>query len=133
MISKPFLKQWGQKARDSSMPFINVKSSAVISAEKQEALKAGFGQGLKVFDKSEQWLMVDFEGSSDLYFGGVKAKDAAMVQVNLMGEPEDEAVKAFTKIVCGLAQEQLGADPEKTYVVFYPVSNVHWGWNNQTF
>lgn len=53
------------------MPFINSKVSVSMSKEKKDAVKAKLGQAISLVPgKSENWLMVGFEDSYDLYFQG---------------------------------------------------------------
>ena len=54
-----------------------------------------------------------------------------MVEVQLFGGIDEDACQRMTAVICKLFQEELGINPEHTYVN-YTFSKV-WGWNGENF
>ena len=113
------------------MPMISLTTSAEITSESAERLKAGFGQAISLLPgKSEAWLMVSLKGDTAMYFQGAK-RDAAFVDVSCYGSGRPEAYGKLTGAVCDLLQTELGLDPANVYVKYSETPN--WGWNGGNF
>ena len=66
------------------MPFINLKTTAEISKENEEQLKADFGKKIALIPgKSESWLMLNFEDKCRMAFRGESNPDIAMIEVEI--------------------------------------------------
>jgi len=73
------------------MPFINIKTNAAVSADKEESIKTAMGQAITAIPgKSESWLMVGIEPEYKLWFKGT-SDPAAMVQVSIYGTADRSA------------------------------------------
>ncbi len=115
------------------MPYIDNKITVPVSDEKREALKHAYGDAISVFGKTEEWVMVHIEDNSELFFGGKKLDRGAYVDVNLMGEIEDDAVLEYTKRVCKVLEDELDIPGKNVYITFHNIPTSHWGWDSQTF
>lgn len=113
------------------MPFINVKTNAAVSADKENAVKSALGQAITAIPgKSEAWLMVGIEPEYTLYFKGTN-EPAAMVDVSVYGQANPSAFNLLTEKICAVLNEQLGIDSSRIYVKYSATEN--WGWNGSNF
>lgn len=110
------------------MPFINSKVSVAMSPEKKESIKAKLGEVITLIPgKSENWLMVGFEDSYDLYFQGNQDAPTAFVEVKVYGGATPSVFDALTGAICKIFQEELGIPQNRIYIKYEEVAN--WGWN----
>ena len=66
------------------MPFINTITTKEITKEKKAKLTSELGKAISIIPgKSENWLMLKFEGGADMAFRGDGDNDSAMVEVEL--------------------------------------------------
>ena len=113
------------------MPFINVKTNAVVSAAQSEQIKSQLGTAITAIPgKSEGWLMVGIEGGQTLYFRGTD-EPAAMVSVSLYGSASGNAMSTLTANVTGILTDVLGISSDRIYVSY--LCTDHWGWNGSNF
>lgn len=113
------------------MPFINLKTNLPLPAEREQALKEGFGRAISTLPgKSEQWLMVGFEPECRLWFQG-SAEPAALVEVTVYGGAAPDKYDALTGKLTALLAEELGLAPGRVYVKYAETPN--WGWNGSNF
>lgn len=113
------------------MPFIHTLTNVPISAAAEQALKESFGQAISLVPgKSEQWLMLDFEGERRLYLAGSGAP-AAMVSVSLYGSAPAAVYEKLTAALTGALSDTLGLDPARVYVRY--AETPYWGWNGGNF
>lgn len=114
------------------MPYISTKTNVVISKEKERILKEKLGKAIELIPgKSENWLMLAFEGEKALYFKGDDSNNIAFVEVKLFGKSTKEAYAALTKEITEIVSEELSISPDKIYVKYEEVSI--WGWNGANF
>ena len=113
------------------MPFIQVKSNVEIPSEKEVACKEALGKSISLLPgKSEQWLMVNIEGSQALYFQG-KNDPAAYVEVKLYGGENKAAFDKFTSEVTKILSSLLGIKPNRIYVSYFTTTS--WGYAGSNF
>lgn len=113
------------------MPFINVKTNAQVSKDKETAIKSALGSAITAIPgKSESWLMVGIEPEHILYFKG-DASPAAMVEVSVYGQANSAAFNSLTGKICEILNEQLSIDPSRIYVKYFATAD--WGWNGSNF
>lgn len=113
------------------MPFINVKTNAAVSADKETAIKSELGQAITAIPgKSEAWLMVGIEPEYTLYFKGTN-DPAAMVEVSVYGQANPSAFNSLTEKICAVLNEQLSIDASRIYVKY--AATPDWGWNGSNF
>lgn len=113
------------------MPFINVKTNAAVSADKETAIKSELGQAITAIPgKSEAWLMVGIEPEYTLYFKGTN-DPAAMVEVSVYGQANPSAFNSLTAKICAVLNKQLSIDASRIYVKYSATTD--WGWNGSNF
>lgn len=112
------------------MPLITAKVSTEISKEKEIAIKAKLGKAIELINKTESWLMIDFQESCHLYFKGEDAP-CAMVEVDLFGKATDSGYDALTNAVTDIVSDELGIDKGRIYVKYNEIS--HWGYSGFNF
>lgn len=113
------------------MPFINVKTNVNVAKEKAEDIKSALGTAITAIPgKSEGWLMVGIEGGYALWFKGSDAP-AAMVEVQIYGNPSDSAMSELTSRITGILSDALDIPPDRVYVSYMCTEN--WGWNGSNF
>ena len=113
------------------MPFIDSKVTVRVSDQQKEEIKAELGRLITTLNKTETYLMVGIEDSSDRWFGGRKLDKGAYVAVSLLGDAPKELYNRLTGQICDLLSEKLGIPGNAVYVTYHPVSD--WGWNGQNF
>lgn len=114
------------------MPFINSKVSVAMNQDKKEAVKKKLGQAISLIPgKSENWLMVGFEDSYDLYFQGNQDEPTAFVEVKIYGGASAAVFSELTGAICDIYQQELGIPKNRIYVKYEEVEN--WGWNGSNF
>lgn len=114
------------------MPFINTKVNVAVSPEKEERIKAAFGQAITLIPgKSEDWLMVNIEDCQKLYFRGDKNTPNAFVEVKIYGSAVRSQFNSLTAEITRILGSELGISPDRIYVKYEEVQN--WGWNGSNF
>ena len=112
------------------MPLITTKTSTAISKEKETALKAKFGKAIELINKSESWLMIDFQENCHLWFKGDEAP-SAMIEVDLFGKATESGYDALTKAITDIVSDGLGISPDRIYVKYNEIN--HWGYSGFNF
>ncbi|MBE6867645.1 MAG: hypothetical protein E7494_02650 [Ruminococcus albus] len=113
------------------MPFINIKTNAAVSADKEESIKTAMGQAITAIPgKSESWLMVGIEPEYKLWFKGT-SDPAAMVQVSIYGTADRSAKNKLTGKISEIIGDELGISPSRIYVSYTDIPD--WGWNGANF
>lgn len=101
------------------MPFVRSKVSVPVSQVQERKLKEGLGQAIaRVPGKSEQYLMLDFEDQSHLYFQGRNDRPIAYIEAALFGNELHYGYDAFTADVTALYQKTLGIPKENIFIRF---------------
>ena len=114
------------------MPYIDLKTSAKITKEKEIALKSAFGDAIALIPgKSEGWLMVKLDSECKMFLAGDNTDEIAMVEIDIFGSASDDAYDALTDRVCTILNEELSIRKDKIYVKYREVE--HWGWNGENF
>ncbi|MCI8387406.1 MAG: hypothetical protein HFE63_02930 [Clostridiales bacterium] len=114
------------------MPYINFKTSAQLTAEKETELKAELGRAISIIPgKSETYLMVEIQDNAHLWLGGDDSAPAAMVDVKIFGHAKPSDFSSLTAEICRISKSKLGISPSRVYVTYAEVEN--WGWNGSNF
>lgn len=114
------------------MPYISTKTTVKLSNEKCEAIKARLGKAIELIPgKSENWLMLSFEGDSVMYFKGKNDRPLAFVEVKLFGKASGNAYDRLTKEITDILGDELNIQPDCIYVKYEEAST--WGWNGSNF
>ena len=113
------------------MPFVDLRTTVPVPADRREALKTAFGQAITTLHKTESYLMVAIQDSCDLWLGGNKLDKGAYIAVSLYGAAAPADYDKMTGQLCRILSDQLGIPAGSVYVTYHPVSD--WGWNGQNF
>ena len=113
------------------MPFIETKTSKVISASQEASMRKKLGEAISLIKgKSEEWLMLNFRDSERMAFRGEDG-DMAIVSVELLGSAKPSEYDALTARICEIVSEELGISQDKIYVKYTELST--WGYNGVNF
>lgn len=112
------------------MPLITAKTSTAISKEKEAVIKEKLGKAIELINKSESWLMIDFQENCHLWFKGDETP-SAMIEVDLFGKASDSGYDALTKAITDIVNAELGIAPDRIYVKYNEIS--HWGYSGFNF
>lgn len=114
------------------MPFINSKVSVSMTKEKKDRVKERLGEIISLIPgKSENWLMVGFEDSYDLYFKGNQDDATAFVEVKIYGGASRDVFQKMTVEICKIFEEELQIPKSRMYIKYE--EGEHWGWNGGNF
>lgn len=116
------------------MPVIKTHTSATISPEQRETLKAVYGEAITtVPGKSEQWLMCLFDDKVPMYFAGSDAEPCALIEVSVYARNEiaDGVWERMTEFITPVVSHTLGIDPSHIYISYGSTPN--FGWNGANF
>ena len=111
------------------MPYIDVKITGSVTAEKRDILKTELGKAISLLDEPESFLMIGLQDNYDLYFGGARLEKGAYVSVAMLGEPNREKDAAMTARITELLQEQFDIPPKFIYVSYQGIRD--WGWRGK--
>lgn len=107
------------------MPYIAVSTSAILSEQQKDALKAALGERISVIPgKTEAKLMVDIADGHTMYFAGEK-RALAYVDVKCFGTTEFAHKKAFTEAAFAAVQQTTGLPQDSIYLTYSEFAN--WG------
>lgn len=113
------------------MPYIEIKTNKEITKEKEVKIKEKLGEAIRIVNKSESWLMIEFKDNCKLYFKGDDSEGIAYIAVNLYGSASREAYNKMTEVVTSLISSELEISPSNIYVSYQEYDN--WGWNGSNF
>ncbi len=112
------------------MPYINVKVSTSLTAEKEQTLTNKLGKAIEILPgKTEAWLMIGFESSCSLYFHGDGNTDMAFVEVKIFGKADAADYDNFTAEITNILHEELAIQKNYVYVKYEECSI--WGYNGK--
>lgn len=116
------------------LPYVHFAVADRVTPEVAEHLKAGAAE---IFQrhagKEENWLYVHLKGEQTLYFQGKPVTSGGVIEVKLIGELTSVQKQAITAALTALLHQELGAVPERIYVIFTSVKAENWGWNGSMF
>ena len=114
------------------MPYIDLKTTAKISAENEETLRKEFGKIITLIPgKTEAWLMLNFEDKCRMAFKGNADSDSAIVSVDLLGGASEKAYADMTHAICTTVSYVLGVPFNRVYVKYGEYT--HWGYAGENF
>lgn len=113
------------------MPFINTKTNITITPEQEVSIKSKFGKAITALEKSESWLMLNFDDNCRLWFKGDNSKNYAIAEVSLFGSANESAYSKMTAEITEILSNELNISSDCIYVKYEEVEN--WGWNGSNF
>lgn len=114
------------------MPYITVTTNQTLGADKTAALKAKIAKALSdsMPGKTENWLMLRFDGGQEMFFGGSGAP-CLMADVCVFGKQSKENYAKMTAAVTKILSEDCEVPAERIYVKYTEYDK--WGWNGSNF
>ena len=101
------------------MPYIHLKASVSMDAEKKERVKTAFGKAITLMTgKTEEVLMVCIEPDADLWMGGIRLERGCYVAVEFFGPAASEDLDALNAVLFRILEEQLGAEKNAVYITY---------------
>lgn len=113
------------------MPYIHTRTNIEISKEKELVIKTRLGEAIRLLNKSEDWLMVDFSENCHMYFAGNDSENIAYVDIKIYGKGSKDSFNEMTKVVTDVISSELDIMPNHIYVSYGEYEN--WGWNGNNF
>jgi len=113
------------------MPYIQTRTNTEIPKEKEISIKEKIGKAITLLGKTENWLMVEFVPSCDMFFKGDNTTSIAYVDIKLYGRCESSAYNNMTKEITTILNEELNISPDNIYISYSEFTN--WGWNGNNF
>lgn len=114
------------------MPYIDTKTSAIITKDQKDRLIKEFGAAIELIPgKSEEWLMLNFDGGCRMAFRGISDVPCAMIDVQIFGKTTDQAYDALTERICAIISDTLQIPSDRIYVKY--TEKDRWGYNGFNF
>ena len=110
------------------MPLLNIstnkkiKNNQLLLAKSSEFISS-------LLNKSENFVMVKFTDSSQMYFSGTN-KPCCFIEIKSIGSLEPSKM---SKPICQFFSSELEISMERIYVSFQNVNSNMWAWNGRTF
>ena len=112
------------------MPYINTTTTKNLTDSDVKALTAAFGKAIeKIPGKTEEWLMLNFDGGAKMAFHGDTEGDFCYIEVSILGKAEKESCNALTAALTDEISNRLGISPASIYVKFEDAEL--WGWQGE--
>ncbi len=113
------------------MPYIETKTNALISKQKEIQLKESFAKAIELIPgKSEQWLMLNFSDNERIWFSGDDSP-SAILKVEIFGSASNSSYDALTAELTDIVSSVLEISPSRIYIKYDEINN--WGWNGSNF
>ena len=113
------------------MPFIETKTTVKLTEGDKKALTEYFGKAIEIIPgKSEEWLMLSFEGGKDMAFRG-SFDDCAILEVKLFGCAKKGEYEKLTEKLCDIMNSVCKIKKDRIYVKYDEIEN--WGYNGFNF
>lgn len=111
------------------MPCIKLFTNLPLPRERQERLKARFGQAIELIPrKTEKWLMCIFHGGCGMWFQG-EPSNLAFVEIGMFGSLDRQCCDALTAEMMSIIGNELDMAPDHIYIQYQPTDC--WGWNGK--
>jgi len=99
------------------MPFIISRVTQKITEEQEQVLKTRLGKAIELVPgKSEEYLLLGFEGGYHLWLRGDNSRPIAYIQANIFGNEGHLGYDAFSLEVTKIFHEVLGIPEDRIYI-----------------
>ena len=110
------------------MPYICTTTTKKLSAEEQKSFTDELGRAIALVPgKSEQWLMLGIHDGVKMAFQGTDEGGAAMIEVQLLGHAQRDALDKLTAALTDIASRIFKINPDRVYISYRECDI--WGWN----
>ncbi len=113
------------------MPYIHTRTNTEIGKEKELRIKTRLGEAIKLLNKSEDWLMLDFTEKCNMYFAGSDSEKIAYINIKVYGKGNRESFNNMTQEVTNIISEELNINSNHIYISYGEYEN--WGWKGSNF
>lgn len=114
------------------MPLLRITTNKSINSDEQQKIVALLSSTVSsILNKPEDYVMVILHCEAAMQFAGSTAP-LAYLELKSLGLPEDKTAD-FSSALCALISDQLGIEPNRTYIEFSSPPRHFWGWNKTTF
>lgn len=105
--------------REVYMPFIDIRTTAVLDKEQRDAVKSSLGKAIETLKgKTEEYLMTGFIDGYHLYLGGRELENGACVSVQYFGDADRQQLKELGGKILTILQETCGIPAAGVYIIF---------------
>jgi phenylpyruvate tautomerase PptA (4-oxalocrotonate tautomerase family) len=110
------------------MPWINITTATILSAEQSDKVKAEFAAiMLETLAKEERGLSVTFTDPYAFYRAGEACTDGAVVDIRYIGSFPLEKKREITRRMAVFLNSLAGFSVDKTIVLFSEIASENWG------
>jgi phenylpyruvate tautomerase PptA (4-oxalocrotonate tautomerase family) len=110
------------------MPYINTQTNVTVTNEQIKEMTAAFGKAIEIIPgKTEEWLMLRFNGDQVMAFRGDLDTPCCILEVEIAGKSTREYFNALTQELTAIMGKVLGIAPENVYVKYEEID--YWGYN----
>lgn len=114
------------------MPFIHTKTTKSITPDVEKVLTAELGRAITLLPgKTEEWLMLGFEGEAHMAFRGEMRDDLVFAEVKLLGQATREAYDRLTAALCDIYHKALDVPTDGIYIQYVEAKT--WGFDGINF
>ena len=105
------------------MPFIKAKVNCPISPEQEIELKTRMGKAIELVPgKSEESLLLEFEGNARLWLRGNNVRPMAYIEAAVFGNESHAGYPASTVAVAKICRDVLGIAPKNCYIKYEDIT-----------
>ena len=113
------------------MPFIIARVNMSVSREQEQEIKTLLGRAIELVPgKSEQYLMLGFEGDYHFWLRGDDSRPAAYIEASIFENESHLGYEGLTREITQAFRSVLGIPPENIYIKYDDISV--WGVNGFT-
>ena len=111
------------------MPYIRTSTNIKIEDEKLNNIKVKYGEAIRLMGKTEDWLMLEFNDNSNMYFKGDNTNPIAFIDVKVLGNVNNsnEMTAKLTEII----GEELNIPSNQIYIAYQGYTD--WGYSGRNF
>ena len=108
------------------MPFIKSKVRCGISEHQEKELKTRMGKAIELVPgKTEEYLLLEFEGNSRLWLRGSNEEPVAYIEAAIFGNEPHYGYDALTAEITKASNEVLGIARDRIYIKYEDITA--WG------
>ena len=114
------------------MPFIHTTTNKEITPDMEKLLTAELGRAITLLPgKTEQWLMLGFQGGVSMAFRGELGRDLVFAEVKLLGQAPRDAYDRLSEALCEIYHKVLGVPTDGVYIEYVEAKT--WGHDGYNF
>lgn len=111
------------------MPYIKTSTNIKIEEDKLNNIKTKYGEAIKLMGKTEDWLMLEFNDNTKMYFRGDNTNPIVFIDVRVLGSVNN--ANDMTAKLCEIIGEELNIPSNQIYISYQGYSD--WGYAGRNF